>query len=113
MKFCPLGFDTLEDLFAGADRINELFLAKMKAYCDAFGGEFHGAPVKSEDRALQKVFRSYKEDFFKLCDLNRCVQKSTSCAQRTGAPALSAAHGSRHSSHPHRILADAPWSSRR
>merc|ERR1712070_825833 len=40
---------------------------------DAFGGEFHGAPVKSEDRALQKVFRSYKEDYHKLCDLNRCA----------------------------------------
>ena len=62
----------MEDLFHAADLINEFFMAKMMAYSDAFGGEFHSAPVKGEDRALQKVFRSYKEDFHKLCDLNRC-----------------------------------------
>ena len=49
-----------------------MLLATLSALCERQGGTFHGATVKGEDRALQKVYRSYGEDHLKLTDLNRC-----------------------------------------
>ena len=68
----PASLGSVEALFNACDRLNPVMLATLRALCDAQGGVFHGAPVKSEDRALQKVYRSYNGDFRRLTDLNRC-----------------------------------------
>mmetsp|Transcript_20104 Transcript_20104/g.46560 ORF Transcript_20104/g.46560 Transcript_20104/m.46560 type:complete len:1093 (+) Transcript_20104:256-3534(+) len=68
----PECFGTVENLFHAADTINALFHSKLKRICIALGGKFYKADVKGEDRAMQKVFRSYKEDILRLTDLNRC-----------------------------------------
>ena len=39
----PDWFGSVEELFNAADRLNELFLVKMRTVCDAHGGAFHRA----------------------------------------------------------------------
>lgn len=56
---------SIQNLFHAADTINALFHSKLKRICVALGGKFYKADVKGEDRAMQKVFRSYKEDIFR------------------------------------------------
>jgi len=72
LKEQPAAFRTVEALFNACDRLNELFTLKLLAICEAHGGVFHRANVKGEERALQKVYRSYKGNFRRLTDLNRC-----------------------------------------
>mmetsp|Transcript_34610 Transcript_34610/g.80223 ORF Transcript_34610/g.80223 Transcript_34610/m.80223 type:complete len:207 (+) Transcript_34610:770-1390(+) len=69
----PESFGSVEALFNGCDLLNELLLVKLRAIYEAHGGVFHRANVKSEDRALQKVYRSYGGDWRRLTDLNRCA----------------------------------------
>ena len=61
----------IEALFRQADAANLLLQPMAKAWAMAVGGEHHAAPVKGEERALQKVFRSYQGDWRRLCDLCR------------------------------------------
>jgi len=68
----PASLGSVEALFNACDRLNPVLLATLRALCDAQGGVFHAATVKGEDRALQKVYRSYNENFRRLTDLNRC-----------------------------------------
>ena len=67
----PASFGSVEALFNACDRLNPVLLATLRAICDAQGGVFHSAIVKGEDRALQKVYRSYDENFLRLTDLIR------------------------------------------
>mmetsp|Transcript_98902 Transcript_98902/g.282810 ORF Transcript_98902/g.282810 Transcript_98902/m.282810 type:complete len:316 (+) Transcript_98902:1277-2224(+) len=69
----PRKFGSIEELFLAADRLNSYFHLKMEAHARAHGGKFKGAPVKNEDRALQKIYRSYQEDWRRCSDLNRCA----------------------------------------
>ena len=61
----------LHDLFCEADALNDVLHAKLWDLCEAHGGHFHRADVKAEARALQKVHRTYRDDWTKLCDLCR------------------------------------------
>ena len=63
---------TLHDLLCQGDRLNDVFQAKLHGIAVACGGDFHASTVKQEARAMQKVFRSYRGDWRKLCDLVRC-----------------------------------------
>ena len=58
-------------LLREADKLNDPLQAALHALCAAHRGEFHGSEVKTEGRALQKVFRSYRGDWGRLCDLCR------------------------------------------
>ena len=69
-------FATIETLFNACDLLNPLFLLLFRRHCERSGGEFHSANVKGEDRALQKVYRSYREDWHLLTDLNRCFAQT-------------------------------------
>jgi hypothetical protein len=66
-----LSAPTLYTLFAQADELNDLLQAKLFDVCAAHGGKHHACGVKTEQRALQKVFRSYKGDWRRLGDLCR------------------------------------------
>lgn len=72
-KVQPTTFGSLEALYNACDLLNEVFLCKMKAVSDTHLGTFWRANVKSEDRALQKIYRSYSEDWRRLTDINRCA----------------------------------------
>ena len=69
----PSTFKTFEDLYQACDLLNTLFSAKLKAVCIAHGGQFYTSDVKSEDRSLQKCYRSYEGDWHRLTDLNRAA----------------------------------------
>ena len=71
-KVQPEMFGSMEVLFNACDRLHEVFLVKMRSVCERSGGAFQRANVKSEDRALQKAFRSYGENWYRLTDVNRC-----------------------------------------
>jgi hypothetical protein len=71
---------TLYKLLCEADQINDLLQAKLYDLCTVHGGTLHGSPVKTESRALQKVFRTYCGDWSKLCDLCRASIVFTSIA---------------------------------
>ena len=58
-------------LFHEADLLNDILQEKMYNICLQHGGKFCGADVKSESRAMQKVFRTYGGDWHKLNDLCR------------------------------------------
>ena len=60
-----------EELFQAADAINPLFQAKVKQLSQLVNGRLIQANVKSETRALEKVFRVYSGGFRKLADLVR------------------------------------------
>ena len=62
---------SLYALFREADALNDVLHAKLWDLCEAHGGHFHRADVKAEARALQKVHRTYRDDWTKLCDLCR------------------------------------------
>ena len=66
-----LGYGGVEALFHQADALNPLLQAKAAGWIKASGGEHHAAGVKGEERALQKVFRAYREQWTCLCDLVR------------------------------------------
>jgi hypothetical protein len=61
----------IEELFHCADMLNPLLQSKAEQWAKTSGGRHAAAPVKSEVRALQKVYRSYKTNWLKLCDLVR------------------------------------------
>jgi Ca2+-binding EF-hand superfamily protein len=63
---------SLYELMCQADRLNDVFQVKLSALCSVHGGVFHSSPVKTEARALQKVFRTYFGNWRNLCDLVRC-----------------------------------------
>jgi hypothetical protein len=58
-------------LFREADALNDLLHAKLHELCTAHSGEFHRSDVKTEARALQKVFRTYGGRWWRLSDLCR------------------------------------------
>jgi len=66
------GVSSLCALFVQADELNDLLGAKLFELARMHGGIFQSSQVKKTSRALQKVFRSYRGDWRKLCDLCRC-----------------------------------------
>eukprot|EP00618_Florenciella_parvula_P000495 CAMPEP_0119471774 /NCGR_PEP_ID=MMETSP1344-20130328/4103_1 /TAXON_ID=236787 /ORGANISM="Florenciella parvula, Strain CCMP2471" /LENGTH=1031 /DNA_ID=CAMNT_0007504605 /DNA_START=167 /DNA_END=3263 /DNA_ORIENTATION=+ len=77
----PESFGSVEVLFNACDRLNPVMLATLRALCAAQDGDFHAAAIKGEDRALQKVHRSYNGDFRRLTELVRCSLCFTSFDQ--------------------------------
>merc|ERR1711948_247917 len=77
--------------FRQADLMNDVFHKKIFEIGIKFGGEAHFAPVKTEKRALQKVMRSYGENWRKLGDLVRSslmfqsLEDPTRCMLELGA----------------------------
>jgi hypothetical protein len=63
---------SLFHLLRQADWLNDPFQLHLHTICMRYGGRFTASPVKDEQRALQKVFRSYFGEWRKLCDLVRC-----------------------------------------
>ena len=63
---------SLFHLLRQADWLNDPFQLHLHTICMRHGGRFTASPVKDEQRALQKVFRSYFGEWRKLCDLVRC-----------------------------------------
>ena len=61
---------SIETLFNEADALNPLLQQKALQWASGIGRHY-AAPVKNEKRALQKVYRSYKGDWTRLCDLAR------------------------------------------
>ena len=57
----------IEALFLAADAVNRVRQPLAKAWASRCGGEHHAAPVKGEERAMQKVHRSFRADWRKLC----------------------------------------------
>ena len=53
------------------DLLNDPFQAKLQKLCAGVGGVLHFARVKSEQRALEKMYRSYGGNWRKLCDVVR------------------------------------------
>jgi hypothetical protein len=66
-----LSAPSLHALLVQADELNDLLQAKLHDVCVAHGGEPHACGIKTEARALQKVFRSYQGDWRRLGDLCR------------------------------------------
>ena len=62
---------SFDGLFHEADLLNDILQVKLHQICVDCGGEFHGAAVKTEARALEKVFRAYACNWRRLCDLTR------------------------------------------
>jgi hypothetical protein len=58
-------------LFREADALNDLLHVKLYELCTKHGGTFLRSDVKAESRALQKVFRTYDEHWWRLSDLCR------------------------------------------
>ena len=61
----------IEDIFRSADALSSHFQEKAKELALSTSGRHIAASVKSEIRALEKVFRVYSGDFSKLADLVR------------------------------------------
>jgi hypothetical protein len=62
---------SLSALFREADALNDLLHFKLHEVCKAHGGIFQRSDVKTEARALQKVFRTYGGHWWRLSDLCR------------------------------------------
>lgn len=62
---------TFEDVYLEADLINPLLQAKAEEIATRYGGTSHPSPVKTESRALQKVWRTYEGNWRCVCDLAR------------------------------------------
>ncbi len=62
---------SIGELFLRADLLNDVFQVKLQELCAGLGGVLHFAPVKSEQRAMEKVYRSYSGNWRKLCDVVR------------------------------------------
>lgn len=75
--------ERLSELFDEADELNDLVQVKVFEHCTKHGGTFHRADVKHEKRALQKVFRSYKDKWRRLTDLVRCSAEFEELEQLT------------------------------
>jgi hypothetical protein len=58
-------------LLRQADCLNDSLQRKLYDLCAKHGGTLHPSDVKGEARAFQKIFRSYRGDWRKLCDLCR------------------------------------------
>jgi hypothetical protein len=88
-----LGAPTLHALLTQADELNDLVQAKLHDVCVAHGGEPHACGIKTETRALQKVFRSYQGDWRRLGDLCRTslvfstIPQIEACLRAIGADA--------------------------
>lgn len=63
--------EDVEALWLQADVANCYLQPLAEDWDSKSGGMHHSAPVKSEERGLQKVFRAYQEDWRCLCDLVR------------------------------------------
>ena len=61
----------IEVLFEQADLLNPILQHKASAWGAQSNGKHHSSPVKAEERALQKVYRSYGGNWKRLCDLVR------------------------------------------
>jgi hypothetical protein len=58
-------------LFREADDLNDVLQVKLHDVCELHGGKLLRSDVKGESRALQKVFRTYGEHWWRLSDLCR------------------------------------------
>ena len=54
----PRANRNMEELYLQADEANRYLQKVVKELAEGVGGEHHPAPVKAEERALQKTFRS-------------------------------------------------------
>ena len=61
----------IEALFQEADLLNPILQGKAESWAIQSNGTHHAAPVKGEERAIEKVYRSYDGDWKRLCDLVR------------------------------------------
>jgi len=61
----------IEALFLEADLLNPILQGKAASWAVQSNGTHHAAPVKGEERAIEKVYRSYDGDWRRLCDLVR------------------------------------------
>ncbi len=72
MRRQPRSIASIEELYCEADEANRLLQHVFESIARRVGAvEHRPAPVKDEDRALQKANRTYGGDWRRLCDLSR------------------------------------------